>query len=565
MPSISHRFTPQAPERPSGSSDLAPGCRLGSYELLQRLGSGGMGELFRARHLLLKKEFALKVLSARMSNDAEAARRFQRETEALGRLEHEHLVRATDAGMIEGVPFVVMELLDGMDLARLTVQRGAWPVAEACEAMRQAALGLQHAHERGLVHRDIKPSNLMLTTTGTVKVLDLGLARLCQEGDSGSLTRPGITMGTPDYIAPEQILDSHTSDIRADLYSLGCSLFHLLSGEPLFGKLTHPTIARKHAAHLNEPPPDIRSRRPDVPVELAGVLAKLLAKQPEDRHATPAEAAAALRPFAAGAKLAAFVGQAFQPDSADLDSQAFTNPARTTLPTGEIAQTARRKRRLNRRFLLALAGAVLVGGLVLAAVPWRRRTLVEQNASSPPPSEPLRIKEIYLRSFAPTERGRYTEGSLLGEPESRLPQGYKVRLQASLSRPGHFYLIALLPDGKTELCLPTSEDQAPPLLDRVEHSPNGPLNQPGLRGYVLVASPQPLPAYKDWRKERGSIPWRVSRTETAWRWWGGDRPELLGGQRDGEIEESPVWDLQSFLRKLPETTGFIVFPVVEIK
>jgi serine/threonine protein kinase len=550
MASASNRITPQAPERPSGASDLAPGCRLGSYELLQRLGSGGMGELFRARHLHLKKELALKVLSSRLTNDTEAALRFQRETEALGRLEHGHLVRATDAGVIDGVPFVVMELLDGMDLAKLTVQRGPWPVAEACAAMRQAALGLQHAHERGLVHRDIKPSNLLLTTAGVIKVLDLGLARLCMESTSGSLTRPGSTMGTPDYIAPEQILDSHASDIRADLYSLGCSLFHLLTGEPVFGKLTHPTIARKHAAHLNEPPPDIRLRRPDVPPELAAVLARLLAKRPEDRYATPADVAAALEPFAAGARLASILQRT---DAPPLNGVA-THPPQTTLATGGMAPGARRRRRPGRRYLLTLAGALLLGGLVLAAGPWLRRS--PQSEGPSPPSEPLRIKEIYIRSFRPLRGGKFREAFLLGEPEGRLPQGYKIKLHASLSRPGHFYLIALLPSGKTELCLPSGEDQVPPLLEKVDYSPTGPLDRPGLYGYVLVASPQALPTYKDWQKEHGSLPWRASQTESAWRWWGGDRA--------GDIEESPAWELQMFLRKLPETTGFVVFPVVEI-
>src|SRR5262249_30721108 len=161
------------------------------------------------RHVRLKKDFALKVLSPRLTCDPEAVRRFERETEALGRLEHVHLVRASDAGVECGTPFVVMELLEGMDLAKLTQQHGGWPVAEACEAVRQAALGLQHAHERGLVHRDIKPANLWLTSAGMLKVLDMGLARLCDDGDSRSLTRPGGGgMGTADYIAPEQVLDS---------------------------------------------------------------------------------------------------------------------------------------------------------------------------------------------------------------------------------------------------------------------------------------------------------------------------------------------------------------------
>ena len=281
-------------------SGLKPGERLGSYELLASLGKGGMGTIFRARHVRLKKEFALKILSPRLACDQAAIRRFEREIEALGRLEHVHLVRASDAGVENGVPFVVMELLDGTDLAKLIEQRGAWLIGLACEVVRQAALGLQHAFERGLVHRDIKPSNLWLTPAGVVKVLDLGLARLGDEESSAAeaMTGAGMWIGTPDYMAPEQILDSHNADIRADLYGLGCTLFHLLSGEPPFDSSTYPTLRHKREAHLQEPPPNIRQLRPDVPVELAKVAARLLAKRPQDRYQTPAEAAAALAPFA---------------------------------------------------------------------------------------------------------------------------------------------------------------------------------------------------------------------------------------------------------------------------
>src|SRR5262249_54762456 len=160
-----------------------------------------------------------------------------------------------------------------------------------------AALGLQHAFERGLVHRDIKPSNLWLTPSGVVKVLDMGLARLCgDDSNTGPMTAAGVWMGTPDYIAPEQILDSHSAAIRADLYSLGCRLFQFLTGEPPFGSSTHPELRQKSEAHLKEPPPNIRQRRAEVPAELSQVLARLMAKNPVDRFQTPAEAAAALKP-----------------------------------------------------------------------------------------------------------------------------------------------------------------------------------------------------------------------------------------------------------------------------
>jgi hypothetical protein len=291
---------------PAVAGPGAPGpSRLGSYELLDRLGKGGMGEVYRARHIHLGKPFAVKVLSRRWSGQAELMSRFRREALAAGRLEHPNLVRATDAGEADGTQFLVMELLEGEDLARRTKRLGRWAVADACEAVRQAALGLQHAHEAGLVHRDVKPHNLFLTTDSVVKVLDLGLARL-REGavPAGEETQPGMFLGTPDYAAPEQLLDSRTADARADLYGLGCALFYLLAGMPPFGDARHPTTASKRQAHLTEPPPELRALRADVPEGLAAVVAKLLAKDPQQRYATAAEVAAALAPFAAGGLVA---------------------------------------------------------------------------------------------------------------------------------------------------------------------------------------------------------------------------------------------------------------------
>jgi tRNA A-37 threonylcarbamoyl transferase component Bud32 len=209
---------------------------LGPYLLLERLGAGGMGQVFKARHRLMKRLVALKVIRKDRLADPEAVARFQREIRAAAQLSHPNIVIAHDAAQVGDTHFLVMEYVEGTDLARLVKQQGPLPVAQACDYVRQAALGLQHAHERGLVHRDVKPANLLLTRSGVVKVLDVGLARLHPAGGEtvAEVTHEGAVMGTPDYIAPEQACESHTVDIRADIYSLGCTLYHLLTGRCRF-------------------------------------------------------------------------------------------------------------------------------------------------------------------------------------------------------------------------------------------------------------------------------------------------------------------------------------------
>jgi serine/threonine protein kinase len=287
-----------------------PPARLGPYELLEQLGRGGMGTVWKAFHARLKRPVALKLLSQGRTRDPQALLRFLNEMEAVGRLHHPHLVGAHDAGEVEGQYFLAMEYLDGTDLAKLVHAHTPLAVADACEMVRQTALGLQYAHEHGLVHRDVKPSNLMLTREGAVKVLDLGLARLtsgepegaetCEVGEAGEMTASGQIVGTGDYLAPEQAIDSHAVDIRADIYALGCTLYKLLAGRAPFESPEYSTPARKVLAHAQIPPPAIRQHRAEVPELLAAIVDRMLAKDPGQRFSTPAEVAAALEPFAAG-------------------------------------------------------------------------------------------------------------------------------------------------------------------------------------------------------------------------------------------------------------------------
>ena len=300
--------------------------QLGDYKLLAKLGEGGMGQVYKALHTQLDRVVAVKILPPERLGDEDALRRFKQEVRAVGKLKHPHIVYADDAREIGGTYVLVMEYLEGMNLADLVRKLGPLPVADACELVRQAALGLQCAHEQRLVHRDVKPSNLMLALTSggresadvvphqpahagrspaaAVKLLDLGLARLpVASVAGGSLTSSGMIMGTPDYIAPEQINNSHDVDIRADIYSLGCSFYYLLIGQPPFAAPDHATVYDKLKAHVEQEPPDVRRLRRDVPSGLVDILLRMVAKQPPERFAAPAEVAAALQPFTAGCDL----------------------------------------------------------------------------------------------------------------------------------------------------------------------------------------------------------------------------------------------------------------------
>jgi serine/threonine protein kinase len=272
---------------------------VGPYVLVERLGKGGMGQVFKARHQLMNRLVALKIIRAECLANAEAALRFQREIELVAQLSHPNIVTAYDAAQADGRHFLVMEYVEGTDLHHLVEREGPLAAARAAGYIGQAALGLQHAHERGLVHRDIKPSNLLIAVREErVKILDLGLARTAAQSGSltshSQLTRLGTLVGTPEYMAPEQILDPRRADIRSDLYSLGCTLhFALTARSPFAGGTLTETLIRQQ----RDDPPDLEALRPDVPAALAMVLRQMLAKRPEDRYQTPAEVTAALGPL----------------------------------------------------------------------------------------------------------------------------------------------------------------------------------------------------------------------------------------------------------------------------
>jgi serine/threonine protein kinase/formylglycine-generating enzyme required for sulfatase activity len=268
------------------------------YEILRELGRGGMGVVYLAQNRLMGRKEVLKVMGRHLMERPGVVDRFVREIQAVARLKHDHVVSAYSATRVGESIVFAMEYVEGLDLAKLVKTKGPLPVAHACLFIHQAALGLQHAHAKGMVHRDIKPGNLMLSREGNqpvVKVLDFGLSKATREApvDSG-LTNPGQMLGTPDFIAPEQIRDAQSADIRADIYSLGCTLYYLLTGGPPFRA---GTLWELYQAHFSTDARWLNLVRPEVPSELAALVARMMAKEPERRFQTPAEVAEALKPF----------------------------------------------------------------------------------------------------------------------------------------------------------------------------------------------------------------------------------------------------------------------------
>jgi serine/threonine protein kinase len=277
---------------------------VGPYELIQPLGRGSMGAVYLAKHQQLGKQVAIKLLPARTFRDDQFTARFQREIRAAGALSHPSIVNATDAGQSGSVHYLVMEYLDGMDLSRLARLTGPFSIADACCMMHAVALGLSHAHAVGIVHRDIKPSNLMLSQTGQVKILDFGLAQIGPWDEAtAELTTVGQLMGTIDYMAPEQAERADSVDYRADLYSLGATLFRLLCGRAPLATTPDLSPLTKLRLLATSQPPSLSILRPDAPQTLVTLVGSLLSRDPALRPASAAHVAESLVEFSSGADL----------------------------------------------------------------------------------------------------------------------------------------------------------------------------------------------------------------------------------------------------------------------
>lgn len=381
---------------------------VGPYVVLDKLGEGGMGKVYKAMQLSLGRVVALKVVrSALLKNDI-ALKRFQREVRAAARLNHPNIVRVFDADQVGDRHFLVMEYIAGIDLAKMVKDRGPLPIAMACSVVRQAALGLQHAHDLGFIHRDIKPSNLLIaadtknqyTVRSAVKILDMGLARVQSEDGAGDhisteLTRTGTVIGTPDFMSPEQAKNSSAVDHRSDLYSLGCTFYFLLTGEAPF---TVGNPLEKLLQHQMDPPRPIQLVRLDVPPEVATIVHTLLAKRPDDRFQSGAALAHALERWVTNTRNSSvhpalvLPAEAVDPASATLETVPhdpfdFGTQAAAATPE-EIDRRQQTPRPIKRKpqrspwplVVAAVLAVVLVGGAIAVGVAYANRKKTDDTS-----------------------------------------------------------------------------------------------------------------------------------------------------------------------------------------
>jgi serine/threonine protein kinase len=561
------RAPPQVFTQTPPRSTAHPPRVVGEYELGDELGGGGMGVVYRARHRRLDKWVALKLLPVHTRHSEDAVERFLREMRAVGGLKHPNVVEAYDAGEQTGVVYLAMELVEGMDLDKLVRKRGPLPVAEACALVQQAALGLQHLHERGLVHRDIKPSNLMRTAGGMVKVLDLGLARWRAE-TAGALTWPRQGMGTPDYIAPEQVRDAAAVDARADLYGLGGTLFHLLTGRAPFAHRAE--VYAKMDAHRSETPADLRALRPEVPAALAELVSRLLAKNPPDRPQTAAEVAEALRPFIAGE----------QPPRVERVPTAQLSVRLGSPKAGAIVPGQPRARRTvgcSLQLAITLSAIMLIVLAGLGTLVWYTRppppssgspgdTGASGAGSTEPLGQPLVIRLRVVRLSEDGINPRFL--GELGETTYRVRLRERIGVEAVLSEPAYTYLIAFNPAEKADARqqhIPLSEaDRRPEKRDQLDRWTLRLNDGEGLQVFAVLASRHPLPAYTEWQKQH-PVPWkRTSATSgVVWRSDGGRVEGFYEDGFDRATEEAigdkaVIRELARQLRAMPEVKAVAV-------
>ncbi len=385
--------TPAPVVQPAGSGSSlsralplpSPGDRIDVFVLEESIGVGGMGAVFRALDTRLDRHVALKILPPEQADDPEVSRRFQLEGRAAARLDHENIARVYTIGFDAGYYFIAFEFIEGETIRRRVEREGVLPPGEAINYTLQIAHALIHAVERGVVHRDIKPSNIVITPQGRAKLVDMGLARRFERGGDDGMTQSGMTLGTFDYISPEQARDPRDVDVRSDLYSLGCTLFHMVTGRPPF---PDGTVLQKLIQHQEEPPPDPRALNPAVPVELAAIVLKLMAKDRDRRYQSPEQLVR------------------------DLLSVASSLGLRSSSPEGLVWTASPRASRWEKHLawgVPTLAFALIVGGLLWFSGDWGRSSgrsgvarsgggtavvrgdrapVVEDVPSPPPSSEP---------------------------------------------------------------------------------------------------------------------------------------------------------------------------------
>lgn len=414
------------------------GFTIGRYKLLGHIGTGGMSSVYLAEHLAMGDRRAIKVLPKSRVADATYLARFQLEAKAIASLSHPNIVSAYDIDNEGDVHFIVMEYVDGLDLQQLVRRDGPLDFSNAADIIAQSARGLAHAHDKGVIHRDIKPANLLVDEKGIVRLLDMGLA-LVSAGDEQSLTVANNenVLGTADYLAPEQALNSHGVDHRADIYGLGCTMYFLLTGSPPF---SDGTLAQRIARHQTEMPPPIKSRRPDCPGEIDGIVVKMIQKDPAYRYQTAGEIADRLQRFVDAVPVRQKITAAGGPNSQATNSPATNSDSR--LGSSSIGSTIDRLGgESSEQWSSALSGGgrsadpssqrpdpmvpvrrgVVDGGLATSD---SGRLIPVKQSSSSPTSKPDSFLDLQAESgYAPDSRaGRPRTDSADGR---RLPPGIR--------------------------------------------------------------------------------------------------------------------------------------------
>jgi serine/threonine protein kinase len=423
---------------------LRPGTLVGNCRIESLIGRGGMGEVYLAWHDTLACHRAVKLLLASRGANPDAVERFRREMQLLARLKHVNLAAATDAGQINSLLYLIMEHVPGENLHARVARSGPLPLAEVMQIALQAAHGLEYIHNEQLVHRDLKPSNLMLADDGTVKILDLGIARVAADWSA----QPGLThnggqgiMGTLEYVSPEQARDPTRVDGRSDLYSLGCSLFELLTGRPPFGDVRG--LFEKLKAHAETIPPAVQSLRPETPEALSQIVAKLLAKRPQDRFQSASELIVALEALSAGDKLPL----AMKAPDADVAAKERADRGE---PAPEVASESATTR--SRR----IATGIVAAGLVIAATfgTWRLQQWMSRPAEASvgvPKENSNRLEELTVVVAPDGESSTYRlEHKLVSQGIAQLPPTDKrqplapsgiFKIRGALSQKAFWHLV----------------------------------------------------------------------------------------------------------------------------
>ncbi len=435
---------------------------LGPYKLLERVGKGRMAGVYSAVHRL-GQTVAIKVLPPSKAKDAALLARFQREARLALKLRHPHVVRTFQMGRTDGLHYIVMEYLDGETLGDVLARRGRLPPAEAVRVVHQALLGLQHLHEVGLVHRDLKPANLMLvpapaagaadtTLHATVKIMDIGLGRaMFDEGSEGAadfgLTNEGALLGTPDYLAPEQARDARSADIRADVYSLGCVLYHLLGGQPPFADTN---LMQQLMRHATEAPRPLSLVNPAVPEGLDQIVGWMLAKDPARRYPTPGRAAAALQVF-----LSAGAGADPAPAGTNPQMKAYVQWVESQSDVADAEPAAAPTRPAGR----TLPGPVAVARPVASPPPPRAARGPRAAKPEPPQIDVELVEPSLAKEGKTTDRAATDQGRISRRDYMLLGAGAAVGAGTLLALELFLYLLLRLLSPRKE---PAAEDAGAP-------------------------------------------------------------------------------------------------------